>query len=123
MTSTKTWQDVDHPYYMTEGCYFVRGTEWDKVHADYESWADFIENWGDADDDYNLVFRWDYKRASEDDERETDEVHIFFIMQRKGFPFSTVTKVTPEDESSIFSYLKDKAAHMAKLWDPFLKEN
>jgi hypothetical protein len=50
--------EVGHPYYCNEGNFYERG-----MHEVYDSWANFIADWGDTDPDMNLVFRWDWKRA------------------------------------------------------------
>ena len=49
---THLWE-MKHPYYCSESNYFKNG-----VGMHYESWAEFHAAMGDADDDYNLVFRW-----------------------------------------------------------------
>jgi len=129
----------DHPYYCTEGCYYVPGTEWHDVHATWNSWATFFEDWGDVDPDYNLLFRWDWKKANPanywlkpgdpDDETEafeeakkTDTLSLFFYMQRKAKPFSHEIKVTEADEPAIRAWLEMKAEHMRALWAPLLEE-
>lgn len=54
--------DFDHPYYMSAGAWNMR----EETHNEYESWAGFLENWGDGDLDYNLLIRWDWMVGKED---------------------------------------------------------
>ena len=122
--------DVDHPYYCSEGCYYVPGGRWSEVHAEWVSWSAFLEEWGDVDPDYNLLFRWDWKRPDPADyelERERDPafempgdtLHLYFYLQRKAKPFSHVIDVTESDQPAIRAWLSERAEHMRKLWDPF----
>lgn len=126
---THLWEH-DHPYYCSDGCYYVSGTQWHDVHATWESWSDFFEDWGDVDPDYNLLFRWDWKRANpadyeyeleEDPEFELpgDTLCLFFYMQRKAKPFSHEIKVNEADEPAVREWLSAKAQHMRSLWAPF----
>lgn len=132
-TATKHLWEIDHPYYCSEGCYYVPGTQWGDVHAEWLSWAAFLEEWGDVDPDYNLLFRWDWKRANPADyewERErdpeftmpADTLSLFFYLQRKAKPFSHEIQVTEADEAAVREWLGVKAEHMRRLWAPLLDE-
>ncbi len=112
--STHLWEH-DHSYYCSEGCYYVPGTQWSDVHADWESWQDFLEDWGNVDPDYNLLFRWDWDRYE-----DSEDLKLFFYMQRKAKPFSHTIKVTEDDEDSVRTWLIERAEHMRKLWSPLL---
>ncbi|CAN7263467.1 hypothetical protein LJR186_001186 [Microbacterium foliorum] len=123
--------EFDHPYYCSEGCYYVPGGQWADVHSDWTSWAEFLEEWGDVDPDYNLLFRWDWKRADPADyeyerkhetdfEMPGDTLHLFFYLQRKAKPFSHEIQVTEADEASVREWLTGRALHMRKLWEPLL---
>lgn len=124
--SKHLWE-VDHPYYCADGCYYVGGLDWRDVHAEWESWADFIEEWGDADLDMNLLFRWDWEVPDPDDyvlEEETmpgERVFLYMYGQRKAKPMSHAVTVTREDEPVIREYLRVRAEHMRKLWEPLLE--
>lgn len=136
--STHLWEH-DHPYYCSEGCYYVPGTRWSEVHADWESWQDFLEDWGNVDPDYNLLFRWDWEQADPqnfylkpgdpDDEtaeyeeaKKVDTLKLFFYLQRKAKPFSHTIRVTEADEESVRAWLTGRAEHMRTLWAPLLGE-
>lgn len=105
--------EIEHPYYMSEGCFYSNGH-----HHLYESFDDFIEEWGEYDLDMNLVFRWDWRKANPEDEREHDELLIFFVMQRKAFTTSCSILVTEEDEPAVLKYLTPRARRIAELWEP-----
>lgn len=111
----KLW-DTDHPYYCTEGCYYKNGH-----HNDYESFDEFLDEWDDADLDLNLISRWDWWEGEENEiEEGKTQLRIYYMMQRKAFPHSICIDVTRDDEPRIREWLAVRAAHMAKLWEPFL---
>jgi hypothetical protein len=114
--------DADHPYYATEGSYFANG--W---HADFDSWADFIEAQGDNDLDMNLLYRWDWEVPDptlyvEGEEIPSEEyVALFFIHQRKAATRSARVQVTRDDEPAIREYLTVRASHLRLVWEPLLE--
>jgi len=134
MSAAKHLWEFDHPYYCTEGCYYTSGRDWADVHANWETWADFAEAWGASDNDYNLLFRWDWKRADPTDyavEKEAgenfempgDHLDLFYMLQRKAKPFSHVVKVTEADEPAVRAWLTAKAEHMRMLWEPLFESS
>jgi hypothetical protein len=114
--TTHLWES-DHPYYAAEGSYFATG--W---HAEYESWADFIEEQGENDLDLNLLYRWDWEVPEPGDE-PGESVALFFIHQRKACTRSARVAVTREDEPSVREYLTVRAAHLRTVWAPLLGED
>lgn len=131
VTPTQHLWEIDHPYYCSEGSYWVPGTKWHEVHNEHESWADFLAEWGASDDDLNLLFRWDWARSNPGDyqyEIEEDPTYkipgdtlqLFYFMQRKARNMSVFVKVTEADEPAIREFLTIKAEHMRKLWEPLL---
>lgn len=130
--TTHLWE-IDHPYYCSEGSYWVPGTRWHEVHAEYDSWTDFIAEWGSNDPDLNLLFRWDWQRADPDDYKDDleidpefkipgDTVDLFYMLQRKARNMSIQIKVTEDDEPAVREFLTGRAEHMRKLWEPLLGE-
>lgn len=130
MAEQHLWQ-VDHPYYCSEGCYYTRGTDWHEVHAEWDSWSSFSEEWGEVDPDYNLLFRWDWEREDpsnyqyeiEQDPEFVipgDTLKLFFFLQRKAKPFSHSIAVTEADESAVREWLTARAEHMRRIWEPLL---
>ncbi|MEO3856107.1 hypothetical protein [Acrocarpospora sp. B8E8] len=119
---THLWE-ASHPYYCSEGNFYVGGTRWHEVHSAYESWADFIDDWGDADSDMNLVFRWDWKRADPDDyedgeEFPPDRLFVYWVLQRKAILRSTECVVTEDDEPAVLAWLTERARTLIALWSP-----
>ena len=130
-TSSQTprlWE-IEHPYYCTEGNYFVPGTRWSEVHNEYDSWAGFYEQWGSADEDMNLVFRWDWKRADPQDyvpygeEVPADTLHVYWVLQRKAILRSTTCTVTEADEPAVRAWLAERAQTIAAIWAPITLAN
>jgi hypothetical protein len=115
---TKHLWEVKHPYYATEGCYFASGSNY--PHIELDSWKEFLDEWEDADLDYNLVYRWDWKEADPDEGRETDELHIFFMGQRKARPQSVFVRVVKDDETDVIRWLTPRAQRLAEVWAPIL---
>lgn len=125
MSDNQHLWEIDHPYYCSEGSYWVPGTRWHEVHADYSSWADFMDEWGGNDSDLNLLFRWDWQRSDpsdyqDDEDVPGDQLHLFYMMQRKARNMSVYVVVTEADEPAVREWLTTKADHMRKLWEPLL---
>lgn len=118
--STPPLRGTDHPYYAAEGSYFAVG--W---HTEFGSWAEFIEEQGSNDLDYNLLYRWDWRIPDPDDYEPGEElpgesVSLYFVHQRKGITRSACAQVRPEDEPAIREWLLVRAEHMRSLWEPLL---
>jgi hypothetical protein len=128
MSVPKHLWEVDHLYYCSEGNYYVGGLHWSDVHTEYESWADFMEDWGNLDDDLNFVWRWDWNRQDPNDvteygfDPEPDVLRIFWVLQRKAILRSTFVVVTESDEPAVRTWLEAKARHMRRLWEPLLDD-
>ncbi|MEV8403567.1 hypothetical protein [Streptomyces niveus] len=119
-TSPHLWA-IDHPYYCAEGNYYARPGE--GLHTEYNSWAEFYEDWGDNDPDMNLVFRWDWKRADPTDyadfeEIPADRLAVYWVLQRKAILRSTECIVTEADESAVRAWLADRAKTITAIWEP-----
>lgn len=151
---------ADHPYYASQGCYFVSHVvghanalgnsvsyDGNTCHTDFASWQDFKTNkvvpypeqdlitrklygindeelakarelWKqqtksgglyDADQDYNLLYRWDWK---------SDTLNLYYIQQRKALPVSASIKVKKSDEPEIREWLGNHWLHMMRVWAP-----
>lgn len=122
MSSARHLWEYDHPYYCNEGNFFQHG-----LHERYESWDDFHAEWGDADPDLNLVFRWDWKRADPDDyepgaDLPPDKLLVHWVLQRKAILRSTECVVTEADEPAALAWLTERAITLRAIWDPVLGE-
>ena len=118
MTDTKRLWEIKHAYHCTT----------EHGMNEYDTFEDFMDEWGDADQDYNLMFRWDWSER----DPETDEVNeftgdmdarigtlsVFFAAQRKGYIVGAEVKVCRNDEPAVIEYLTKGQAYLNKLWEP-----
>lgn len=123
-TVTHLW-DAKHPYYCSEGNYYVGGDRWHEVHDEFDSWADFYAAWGDSDEDMNLVFRWDWNIPDPDDyepgeEMPTQTLDVHWVLQRKAILRSTTVVVEPADEPAVRAWLTARAKTIQAIWAPIL---
>ena len=127
-TDTPLWE-TNHPYYCSESNYYASG--YDQPYERYDSWQDFLDCEGDADMDYNLVFRWDWQvhdpsdwlDADEDDKPDParpDTLQVFWMGQRKGLFRCTEVKVGRDDEPSVRTWLTERGEYLRKVWQPLL---
>jgi hypothetical protein len=123
--------EVDHPYYCNLSNYYATGR--DKDYREYDSFTDFLAEEGDADMEYNLVFRWDWKEGDPeeddgemplpytgDDNYRNGKLYLFIMQQRKGLYEWIEVEVCRADESAVIAYLAPRWEHMKKLWSPVL---
>lgn len=120
---THLWE-IDHPYYCYDGNYYAdyRDNHGLEEHA---SWQDFYDAMGEADQDWNFVVRWDWKRPDPDDyelgeEMPSETLHIYYVQQRKGNFWAHVVQVTEADELAVRAWLELQAKQMRNVWEPFL---
>lgn len=117
--------EVNHAYYCNEGNYYSN-----ECVFEFKSWQDYLDEMGDTDMDYNLVFRWDWKEPKEDDEGNPivfngdvnyrNAILQFSIMhQRKGRYVVNLIEVCRADEPAVLEYLKPRWEYMKALWLPF----
>ncbi len=114
--------EAEHPYYCAEQNARAKG---DEAGQRYDSFEDFLEDWGDADLDYSLLFRWDWLDADKENQDpdpnyrfESDELKLCWMLQRIGDYRYCVVKVKKEDEEKIIEYLKPRWEYMKSLWSP-----
>lgn len=115
---------VEHSYYCSETNYFANREEGGPFR--YDSWEAFESDYGDADYDYNLIFRWDWKRFEddEDDDEEKDDrdtLQLCVLQQRKGKYCSLLVRVTDEDAPKVREFLEQRWKHLQDLWAPISK--
>ena len=115
------WES-SHPYYCTEGNFFGNGGGECPTIFNYESWNEFLDGWGKSEPDLNLLFRWDWRGPHDPDwEIERDELHLYFMLQRKGYHASIIIKVEQSDEDRIREWLMPRLAHLMTLWEPLME--
>ena len=109
--------EADHPYYASEGNYY-------EGHTEYASWLEFVDDEGDVDLDYNLLYRWDWAKDDIDDDGNTipksakGTLKLYFMLQRKALARSVYVAMTDEDEAAVCEWLKPRLVHMLSLWEP-----
>jgi hypothetical protein len=116
--------EIGHPYYCSESNYYAPGNEQPHVH--YKSWQEFLNEWGDADFDYNLLFRWDWHEGEDYDlppfngdvYYRNGVFYLFWMGQRKGLYQWTTVEVCRADEEEIIKFLKPRLEYLKKLWEP-----
>lgn len=117
---TRLWE-AEHPYYCAEGNYYVPPNG--DAHLKYDSWAEFHEEWGDADRDMNAVFRWDWITPDEED-YDGQVPHPFllvhWVLQRKAILQSTECPVSEDDEPAVREWLRGHAETTVARWAPLL---
>lgn len=120
----RLWES-DHPYYMNEGNYFKAG-----MHTVWESLGLYLAEFADADIDYNLVIRWDWREGegwglanyNGCDADRIGRLMIQMLGQRKALLQSHEVKVCRDDEPKARDYLEKHAARIAENWDPIRTE-
>lgn len=114
----RLWESK-HPYRCTSGCYFTN----EPCGEDYDSWSAFLAAWQNSDEDYNLLFRWDWREGKENEVADgLARVELHYFMQRKGYPYTCRVLVTRDDEPAVREFLEQKWRHMQRLWAPLAAE-
>ena len=121
MSEKQRLWEVEHPYYCNEGNYFNNN-----CGTHFKNLSEFLAEWGDADPDYNLLFRWDWDETNEDGDftfngdrnYRNGVLKCFWMGQSKGlYTFCTV-EVCRSDEPAVTEFLKPRLAHLLCLWAP-----
>lgn len=108
--------DYEHPYYMSEGCYYQS-----ECLEHFDSFDEFLESWSDDDVDLNRIHRWDFDSVDEE-VKNVHQITFYYVMQRKGYTYSVSVDIKPEDELAIKNFLKPHAELNKKLWQGVLDE-
>lgn len=119
---TKRLWECEHSYYCNEGNYFAN----ESVGSEYKSFSYFLAEWGDADADYNLLFRWDWIESEDDDaipyngddNYRNGRLKLFWMGQRKGKYTYCIVEVCRNDEAAVIEFLKPRLEHLLSLWQP-----
>lgn len=116
--------EADHAYYCNDGNYFASGNNQPGGH--YKSWAEFHEEFGDADMDYNLLFRWDWREGEDhnlppyngDDYYRNGHLMVCWMGQRKGLYRWDIVEVCRADEPAVIEFLRPRWEYLKALWEP-----
>ncbi len=101
--------EYDHPYYCASCDYFNK-----ECHRDWESWKDFIEEFGNADEDMNLIIRWDW---------DLPMLKLVILRQRKGHVTSHDIPTDSSQEPEVRALLQKHWERIKENWEPFNKED
>ena len=115
----ETLASIDHPYYANAGNYY--SNEWPQQ---WDTMTDFLDEFEDADLDYNLVYRWDVEpydgHHSSDVIPDTYSAQVTIIGQRKGIYGPHVIRKFREHEVARFcAYLEKHWQNLQTIWAPF----
>ena len=110
-------KDYKHDYYCCDSCY----TDNDSACV-YETWGDFCEEWSDAENCWNYLFRWDIYNKKDDYGTTVYYMELFYMLQRKGkFVPILIRSITESDMNSISIFLKGKSEYIKNIWSPLIK--
>lgn len=105
---------TDHPYHCSAQNYYSN-----EPYQEFETLYDFLEEFGDADVDMNLVFRWDVNKYDEESERDGFYLEIFMILQRKGiFCSKRIQDFKKSDVPDLEKFLKPHWDKLKEMWVP-----
>lgn len=102
---------VDHDYYASESNYYSN-----EASQKFNTFAEFYEEYHDADIDMNLVYRWDIKKF---DKQEAYYMEIFMIRQRKGiYAPIRIHRIFEEDVEIAIKFLTPHLDKLKSIWSP-----
>lgn len=121
MSEARHLWDIKHPYYCEDTNFSGR----DKNGEEFKSWSEFMASNGDADPDYNLVFRFDWREGegwnltefNGDVNYRNGEVMICWMGQRHGIYRWSKVAVCRADEPAVLAFLRPRWDHMRRLWE------
>lgn len=105
---------IKHDYYTSDTNFYSN-----EATQRFNTWADFYEEYHDADVDMNLVFRWDVKKR---DHSNRYYMQIIIIIQRKGIYMPIhIDYVDEQDVPQIELFMKPHFEKLIKNWQPLSK--
>lgn len=120
MTEPQHLWEAEHAYYCNDGNYLKNG-----FLDEHASWVDFAGDNEAHDFDLNLLFRWDWRIETDDDDEPTPAgllgkgtLKLYWMQQRRGLFTIDHIAVGPEDEAAVRAWLDKAWAHMRGLWAP-----
>lgn len=108
--------EIKHPYYLSDSNWYSN-----EARICFQSWDDFIAEWGDADKDYNLLFRWDWTVYDKDDVDPGDNHSVLllgYMLQRKG-KYVPIVIENPDKsrEDEIRAFLQERLDYLLTVWE------
>lgn len=102
---------IKHDYYASGNNYYSN----DAV-GKYDTWADFYEEFAEADVDMNLVYRWD---IHEREKAGRFYMQVVIINQRKGIYLPIhINYVDDKDVPQIIEFMKPHFDKLLSIWQP-----
>lgn len=106
---------IEHDYYASDSNYYSND-----AGCKYDTWADFYEEFKDADIDMNLVYRWD---IFEREKSKRYYMQIYIIGQRKGIYMPIyINYIDEQDVPQIKEFLKPHFEKLISIWQPLSNE-
>lgn len=106
---------IDHDYYASGQNFYSNDAS---LH--YNTWADFYEEFHDADVDLNLVFRWDIRQR---EQSKRCYMQIIMIVQRKGIYMPVhIDYVDEQDVPQIMEFMRPHFQKLLSIWQPLSAE-
>lgn len=103
---------VQHPYYASDSNYYSNDAS-----ITYDTMGDFLAEFGEADIDMNLIYRWDVKKNEDEDDKYYAQ--IFIIMQRKGIYTPIMVKdFKQKDVAAFVALIQKHKAKLLEIWKP-----
>jgi len=106
---------IDHDYYASGSNYYSN-----EATGHYPTWADFYEEFNDADIDMNLVYRWDITQR---EKAGRYYMQVVIIAQRKGIYMPIqIDYVDEKDVPQIIEFMKPHFYKLLSIWNPLSEE-
>lgn len=106
---------IDHDYYASDSNYYSND-----AGGKYNTWADFYEEFKDADIDMNLIYRWDITKR---EKSERYYMQVVIIAQRKGIYMPIhIDYVDDKDVPQIKEFMKPHFEKLLSIWQPLSTE-
>ena len=125
-------QATEHSYYCSESNHYVGNQHGENFgRCEYDTWADFKEEWLDSDGmsidmDYNLCFRFDIKQKHNpdtDEPIEDFELWLFFMLQRKGiYRPAWIKHIEEKDMPGIKGFLEKQRNYIQYQWNELIEK-
>ncbi|WP_024294983.1 hypothetical protein [Lacrimispora indolis] len=125
-------QATEHSYYCSESNHYVGNQHGENFgRCEYDTWADFQEEWLDSDGvsidiDYNLCFRFDIEQKHNPDTDEPIaefELWLFFMLQRKGIYRPVWIKhIDEKDMPGIKGFLEKQWHYIQYQWNELIEK-
>lgn len=111
---------VEHDYYCSTSNY--HSDEWGAI---WETMTEFLDEFEDADEDYNLCFRWDIMPRGENGaEAGRYQAEVFLLAQRKGiFMPHIILHVNEAEAERFLAYARRHWQKLRSIWVPISEEH